>query len=255
MELSKNLRKIHQIIETALDSSLADGDFATGGDVISPTDWHEACHAAVLHCVPWIQGLDQEQQVAVGTLMAHFLALALGPAFGLPASYSEDWGREEQQVPVNINQVEFDHLLGIWHGYFWPRHDLAGMAATVWITLRHRRMVYHILPQDDWLKAQSDGAYQPSSLAAEGFIHCSYIDQVLRSAHAYFKGHTDLVLLWIASEKVSAEIRDEDLAGEGMCFPHIYGPLNLDAVVHVADLDVDHDGRFILPIAPAGLAA
>jgi len=255
MELSNNLRKIHQIIEAALDIRLMEAEFATGGDEISPTDWHDACHAAVLHCVPWIQRLDQEQQVKVGTLMAHFLALALGLALGLPAPYSEDWGREVQQVLIIIDRVEFDHLLGIWQAYFWPQHDLAGMAAIVWITLRHRRMVYHILPRDDWLKAQLEGTYQPSSLAAEGFIHCSYIDQVLRSANAYFKGHTDLVLLWIASEKVSAEIRDEDLAGERICFPHIYGPLNLDAVVHVADLDVDHDGRFVLAIAPAGLAA
>lgn len=112
---------------------------------------------------------------------------------------------------------------------------------------RGEAVIYHILSQVEWAKAQTAGVYEPESLHTEGFIHCSTIDQVTRSANTFFNGQTDLSILWIASEKVQAEIRYEDLAGEGMRFPHIYGPLNLDALVNVSSFEKDNNGKFVFP--------
>ena len=108
-------------------------------------------------------------------------------------------------------------------------------------------MIYHILPKEDWAKARAAGIYEPESLPTEGFIHCSTVNQVIGSANAFFKGQTDLLLLTIDPEKVRAEVRYEDLAGEGLDFPHIYGPLNLDAVLKVSHLGQNQDGTFTLP--------
>ncbi len=76
-----------------------------------------------------------------------------------------------------------------------------------------------------------------------GFIHCSRIDQVLRVANAFYKDLEDLLLLCIATEELEAEVKYEDLLGEGMSFPHLYGPLNLDAVAAVFELQKDSGGN------------
>jgi uncharacterized protein (DUF952 family) len=51
----------------------------------------------------------------------------------------------------------------------------------------------------------------------------------------YFEGKSNLLVLTIDPLKVNPEIRFEDLQGEGQLFPHIYGDLNLDAVVKVEE--------------------
>ena len=83
----------------------------------------------------------------------------------------------------------------------------------------------------------------------EGFIHCSTRDQVIQVANARFRGQSGLVLLLIDSDKVTAEIIDENLEGGPQLFPHIYGELNTDAVAQVAEFAPDADGFFTLPIS------
>ena len=106
--------------------------------------------------------------------------------------------------------------------------------------------IFHILPASDWKKAQDAGFYSPDSIENEGFIHCSRIDQVERTLAVHFGGEEGLLILSIAVTKVDAEIRDEDLYNAEQTFPHIYGPLNLDAVVGVTALTQNEDGEFLL---------
>ncbi len=68
-------------------------------------------------------------------------------------------------------------------------------------------------------------------------------------ANFLFCGQTDLVLLCIDSRKVGADIRDENLEGGDNLFPHIYGPLNIDAVIKVLDFQPQANGTFVLPKA------
>lgn len=107
--------------------------------------------------------------------------------------------------------------------------------------------ILHICKRPAWIQAQNQGEYRAASLAEEGFIHCSTIHQVVKTANLLFQGQGDLVLLYINPEKVSAEIRYENTEGGDELFPHIYGALNLDAVDKVLDLQADAQGYFELP--------
>lgn len=102
-------------------------------------------------------------------------------------------------------------------------------------------MIFHILKKSEWQEAVIRGVYEPASLRHEGFIHCSTIEQTAATVSRFFRGQTDLVLLNIDPQRLAAELRYEPPADPkddraDQLFPHIYGPLNLDAVVRVADL-------------------
>ena len=101
-------------------------------------------------------------------------------------------------------------------------------------------MLFHIVSAADW--ARRGETYTPSSFACDGFIHCSTAAQVDRVANRLFHGRADLLLLTIEPGRVRAHIRYENLEGGDEQFPHIYGPLNLDAVVGVRVLRVDDEG-------------
>lgn len=106
-------------------------------------------------------------------------------------------------------------------------------------------LILHITPRSHWQKAQQEGIYAAESLETDGFIHCSTPAQVVGTANAFFGGQSGLVLLCMESDRVQAEIRYE--AADGNLFPHIYGQLNLDAVMQVLDFEPGADGNFALP--------
>ncbi|MFD4705948.1 DUF952 domain-containing protein [Gottfriedia sp. NPDC058432] len=54
-------------------------------------------------------------------------------------------------------------------------------------------------------------------------------------------------ILCIDEEKTKSKIVYEDTENFGKLFPHLYGPLNLDAVFKVVELYSDETGQFILP--------
>lgn len=116
-------------------------------------------------------------------------------------------------------------------------------------------MIYHITSRSAWSEARERGDYRAESLETEGFIHCSTEAQVLPVVHKYYAGHDDLLLLVIEPTLLSSDLRWEAPAGggpppgvpEGDLFPHIYGPINLDAVVQVFDLQANPDGKYEFP--------
>ena len=106
--------------------------------------------------------------------------------------------------------------------------------------------ILHITPRDRWEAAKNIGTYRSDSLATEGFIHCSTLSQVIGSANRFFQQQTDLVILIIDVDRVTAEIKYEGIDPLNL-FPHIYGTLNIDAVIQSIDLESHPDGSFILP--------
>ena len=92
-------------------------------------------------------------------------------------------------------------------------------------------MIYHICRQKDWERAVQEGAYQPPSLEEEGFIHASRKEQLSGVAERYFQGQVDLVLLAIDTARLTSRVQDDPV--EGDFYPHIYGPINLEAVLGV----------------------
>jgi len=115
-------------------------------------------------------------------------------------------------------------------------------------------IIFHITHAVDWENARQQGQYASDTLASQGFIHCSKPGQIIAVANRFYAGQKDLLLLAIAPARVEAEIRFENLEGGDELFPHIYGPLNLEAVTAVLPLLPEADGRFIhLPEnAPGG---
>ena len=108
-------------------------------------------------------------------------------------------------------------------------------------------MIYHITNLTNWLKALGNKYYEPESLETEGFIHCSPKEKIIEVANSFYRGQKDLLLLSIEESKVEREIIREDLYQHGFEYPHIYGPLNLDAVTEVNDLSCSRNGLFTIP--------
>lgn len=109
--------------------------------------------------------------------------------------------------------------------------------------------IYHITPRLEWEKARGLGQYTAPSLAQEGFIHASTREQVVDTANRFYHGQSDLVLLAIDPQRAKPEVRFDPVTTHGaeQKFPHIYGPLNLDAVVEVIDFPPGEKGDFSLP--------
>ncbi len=97
-------------------------------------------------------------------------------------------------------------------------------------------VIYHITTNETWAKAKTLGFYKDPSLAVEGFIHCSTEQQVAGVLERYFSGKTNLVRLAIDTTTLIARLRYELAPSVNEYFPHIYGTINLDAVVSVVEL-------------------
>jgi len=103
-------------------------------------------------------------------------------------------------------------------------------------------MILHICSHSDWEHALQMGEYRATSLETEGFIHASRPEQVVGVANRYFHGASDLVVLWIDPARLQARLQSDPVGDD--FYPHIYGPLNLDAVSRVTLLPPDLDGGF-----------
>lgn len=115
-----------------------------------------------------------------------------------------------------------------------------------------RPHIFHIAEPRHWHAAQQTGSYTQSTrgatLAEVGFIHCSYLEQVIPTAHRFYSdAPTPLLLLNIDPHLVPAEIRVEQLGPAPAAFPHIYGPLPIDAVTATHQLTRNADGWQLPP--------
>ena len=112
-------------------------------------------------------------------------------------------------------------------------------------------LLYHLALVPDWAGPGAED-YRVSTLGVtleqQGFIHCSFPTQVQAIADLVYRGRDDVVLLEIDPERLTSPVREEEGHGGGELFPHIYGPLNRDAVVRVVPLRPSDDGRLHVPI-------
>jgi uncharacterized protein (DUF952 family) len=95
--------------------------------------------------------------------------------------------------------------------------------------------LFHIALPEDWVAAQTAGAYAVSTrgrtLAEEGFIHCSFAEQLASTATRFYGDLDEVVVLRIDVERLTCPVVVEDLTGSGEAFPHVYGPIDLAAVI------------------------
>ena len=96
--------------------------------------------------------------------------------------------------------------------------------------------IYHVSSAADWNEAKSKGYYEHPSLKAEGFIHCSQEHQVAGVLERYFAGQTDLLKLVIDTDKLTSKFVFDWSPSTQDTFPHVYGPINTEAVTAVISL-------------------
>jgi uncharacterized protein (DUF952 family) len=97
-------------------------------------------------------------------------------------------------------------------------------------------MIFHVTTQNNWEDALKNGFYAAPSLHSEGFIHMSMKHQVQGVLERYYQGMKNLVLLHIDESKLKAELKYELSPSVNQEFPHLFGTLNVDAVVEVEPL-------------------
>ncbi|WP_374306327.1 DUF952 domain-containing protein [Methylocella sp.] len=97
-------------------------------------------------------------------------------------------------------------------------------------------LIYKIVPAALWRKAQDRGRFEGAEIdRKDGFIHFSSATQVEETARRHFSGQRDLLLIAVDAKKLGEALRFEG-SRNGEPFPHLYGPLPLDAIVSVKRL-------------------
>lgn len=118
------------------------------------------------------------------------------------------------------------------------------------MSTRRNAYIYLLRSKADYEAGLRAGFIDDASLKTSGFIHASPQDQLTRVANKYYRSITEVICCVIETAKVDAVIKWEPATG-GL-YPHIYGPLNMDAVAWVVPLVPGADGKF--NIEPAALS-
>lgn len=110
-------------------------------------------------------------------------------------------------------------------------------------------ITYHIVPAEYFRDCPAEAPYTPPGFLDEGFIHCTDGEQNLAdTANRHYRDERRMfVVLAIDTALLDAEVKYED---PGRVYPHIYGPLNRDAIVAVLPILREADGAFLPPRPP-----
>jgi uncharacterized protein (DUF952 family) len=112
-------------------------------------------------------------------------------------------------------------------------------------------VIYHMCPAELWEAAVAAGSYHGTEDdRRDGFIHFSTAAQLRESARRHRAGQSGLVLVAVEAARLGERLRWEPSRG-GALFPHLYGPLPVEAVVAVHDLPLGPDGAHVFPELPA----
>ncbi|SMO90458.1 DUF952 domain-containing protein [Fodinibius sediminis] len=105
-------------------------------------------------------------------------------------------------------------------------------------------LVFHITTKEEFNNQKRNNKYYPESLTSKGFIHCSKGSQIERTANHHFAGRQEVLLLVIDVSTLCSDIKYEVDEETGEKFPHIYGPLNTDAIMDKLNIFAESDGTF-----------
>ncbi len=98
-------------------------------------------------------------------------------------------------------------------------------------------LLQHIMTPEGWARFQAEGTSEQSSrdvtLAEEGFIHCSYPEQLEATIDRFYADLPELVIVTLDPDLIEAEVKEEP-AADGSLFPHVFGALPIGAVVDVS---------------------
>jgi len=91
--------------------------------------------------------------------------------------------------------------------------------------------IYHIVEREVWENLETE-LYSPRGLEREGFIHCSFAEQLAGVIERYYSKGEELAVLEIDPQFLMSRVVNESSTNEEI-YPHIYGQVNLAAVVAV----------------------
>lgn len=130
--------------------------------------------------------------------------------------------------------------LRLWLHRFLASPELTAVMAEPWgqrQSWRTPSWVYHLALAEEWHAARHEGVYTRStrgrSLDEVGFIHASGADQVEATWQRFYADAGAVVLLSIDPQRLTnagVPVRLEPAPESGELFPHLYGPLPLEAV-------------------------
>jgi uncharacterized protein (DUF952 family) len=102
----------------------------------------------------------------------------------------------------------------------------------------------HLLPAETWDKARALSEYVPDAFAADGFVHCTNGDEeLLAVGNRYYRSDPrPYLVLTLAIDKLTSAVRYDDA---NRLFPHVYGPINREAVVGARAVNRAADGTFV----------
>ena len=106
--------------------------------------------------------------------------------------------------------------------------------------------IYHMLPAATWAAARSQERYAPDSLASEGFIHCTVGERnLIQVANRFYRDAPgEWVVLVIDPALIDRTVRWEPQP-DGLAYPHIYGELNVSAVIGDTPFPRTNEGDFL----------
>jgi uncharacterized protein (DUF952 family) len=105
------------------------------------------------------------------------------------------------------------------------------------------RYTLHFTPAEYFDSLDPSQDYTPPDYEREGFIHCTDgAENLARVGNTFYRDDPhDFYVLTIDKERVKSQIKYED---DGRIYPHIYGPLNRDAIVNKRMAERLEDGTF-----------
>ncbi len=110
---------------------------------------------------------------------------------------------------------------------------------------RLRGLTFHLVPREYYEAQPPDRPYLPEPMATgrEAFIHCTDgVENLAATGNRFYQADPrEFVALVVDLERLTAPARYED---PGQIFPHIYGPLDREAILAVRPVPRDPDGRF-----------
>lgn len=137
-------------------------------------------------------------------------------------------------------------------GTFRVQHVYSGQDQVA-LTVIFRRMyagaadpfIYLLLNPTDFDRAMAAGVWDPESRKVDGFIHASPVDQLTRVANKHYAKTDEVRVVILTADRVKAEIRWEP-ASDGQLYPHVYGPINMDAAARSVVAKKGADGLYAI---------
>ena len=97
--------------------------------------------------------------------------------------------------------------------------------------------IYHIVLPEIWANFKDKKFYYATSLQTEGFIHCSFAEQIAPVLERYYKTAEKVIILHLDTDKLTSKLVDEPSTNNEI-YPHIYGQINSDAIVEIEEREL-----------------